>query len=300
MGVGRTISYTCELPSAWLVLGYCQPGHASQSNIPRLEWSCSELMPSHLQALFSAGLLLLSEKIFLRYVAINYHETALAERLVENRLGLKALDRLSNAQPVISKKPAYAAGNARGHKTNRSSIGLGFLGGGSGGRIVVASTSTSENNSPVNEKPTDGPATPKDRRKEKNDRKQKREENKERRKKALAAIVVDQIGAAIGEVALKNSQFNKGNDFNNLHSARKLAQKLFEALSDVMPPRSHLIVDDFFPYFHSEAEAVSSALLPLRCKPWLTIITQRAAFALFDKDGNGDITKKEMREAVQR
>jgi predicted RND superfamily exporter protein len=31
-----------------------------------------------------------------------------------------------------------------------------------------------------------------------------------------------------------------------------------------------------------------------------TISIQQAAFALFDKDGNGDITKKEMRDAVRR
>jgi hypothetical protein len=152
-------------------------------------------------------------------VAINYHETALAERLAENRLGLKALDRLSNAQPMISKKPAYAAGTARGHKTNRSSIGLGLLG---GARGVTASGLSSSSNSPTNEKPRDGlPSvagkdvsdvgmTPRD----------KRQANKEQRKKALASVLVDQIGTAIGEVALKNSQFHKQNDYNNLYSAR--------------------------------------------------------------------------------
>jgi hypothetical protein len=164
------------------------------------------------QAFFTAGILLLAEKIFLRWVAINYHETALAERLAENRLGLKALDRLSNAQPTTTKKPAYAAGTARGHKANRSSLGLGGLGGRSG--------ESSASPSPVNEKGASAASPPRDYKKEKNARREKQQENKERRKKALAAIVVDQIGAAIGEVALKNSAFNKQNDFNNLHSAR--------------------------------------------------------------------------------
>jgi Ca2+-binding EF-hand superfamily protein len=38
---------------------------------------------------------------------------------------------------------------------------------------------------------------------------------------------------------------------------------------------------DFYPFFKTEDDA-------------------RTAFSLFDKDGNGDISKKEMREAVQR
>ncbi|KAG1755550.1 Mechanosensitive ion channel-domain-containing protein [Suillus lakei] len=97
----------------------------------------------------------------------------------------------------------------------------------------------------------------------------------------MATVVVDQLTGAIGQVALKNSNFNRGGDFYALDSARKLARKLFHALSVTSPGRSHLVVEDFYPYFRSTAEA-------------------HAAFAIFDKDGNGDISKREMREAVQR
>lgn len=52
-----------------------------------------------------------------------------------------------------------------------------------------------------------------------------------------------QVGGAIGQVALKNSKFNKGGELGSLHSARRLARKLFSALSDVSPARSHLLVE---------------------------------------------------------
>lgn len=52
-----------------------------------------------------------------------------------------------------------------------------------------------------------------------------------------------QVGGAIGQVALKNSRFNKGGELGGLHSARRLARKLFSALSDVSPARSHLLVE---------------------------------------------------------
>jgi hypothetical protein len=91
----------------------------------------------------------------------------------------------------------------------------------------------------------------------------------------MASIIVDQVSGAIGQVALKNSRFNREGAIGGLESARKLARKLFGALSDVYPPRSHLIVEgpsrtlvlfllqylecrlDFHPYFHTTAEAVS-------------------------------------------
>jgi Ca2+-binding EF-hand superfamily protein len=56
------------------------------------------------------------------------------------------------------------------------------------------------------------------------------------------------------------------------YSARRLARKLFEGLQD--QGRNHLLLEDFVPYFGNEADA-------------------RTAFMLFDKDGNGDISKRE-------
>lgn len=90
----------------------------------------------------------------------------------------------------------------------------------------------------------------------------------------------DKVGGAIGQVALKNSKFNKDVDGGGLQSARRLAKRLFSALSSVNPPRSHLVVagtftalkrdsiesdsTDFYPYFRTTTEAVSFKLMKTR------------------------------------
>ena len=66
---------------------------------------------------------------------------------------------------------------------------------------------------------------------------------RKRRRKAVAAMIVDQLGDAIGQVALKDSKFNRGGEMMGLHSARRLARQLFSTLSNVTPPRDHLIVE---------------------------------------------------------
>src|SRR5258705_8060101 len=57
-----------------------------------------------MKALVASGIVLFIEKLFLQFVAINFHEEALAERIAESKLGLKALDHLSNAPITHAKK----------------------------------------------------------------------------------------------------------------------------------------------------------------------------------------------------
>ncbi|KAG1783181.1 Mechanosensitive ion channel-domain-containing protein [Suillus placidus] len=205
-----------------------------------------------MQALFTAGIILFVEKLFLRFVAINFHQHALADRLAENGMGLRALDHLSNAQPAPVKKGPNVK---KGHKNALNSFGTAFDLSAFHGKVHHHRSDKKRHTS--------------------------RAETKSRRRRYMTTVVVDQLTGAIGQVALKNSNFNRGGDFYALDSARKLARKLFHALSVTSPGRSHLVVEDFYPYFRSTAEA-------------------HAAFAVFDKDGNGDISKREMREAVQR
>ncbi|KAL5513321.1 hypothetical protein ACEPAH_3720 [Sanghuangporus vaninii] len=216
-----------------------------------------------MQALFASSIILLAEKTFLRFVAIRFHQKALADRLAENKLALKALDRLSNAQPVTTKRSPYILNRRKGHKGS-------------------AAGSQSPSMDVINKElgidggtPSEGAAT------DSVSRVKRTQMGRKRRRKAVGAMIVDQLGDAIGQVALKDSKFNRANELTGLHSAKKLAKQLFSTLSNVHPPRKYLIVEDFEPYFHSNAEAA-------------------AAFSVFDKDNNGDITKKEMREAVQR
>lgn len=204
-----------------------------------------------MQALFSAALLLLAEKIFLRYVAINFHRRALADRIAENQTGLRALDRLSNATPNPSARRNPYGQWRRGHRGGSPSAHFSL-----GGSHSNAGSSSS---SPIGEKPED----------RKMHRHERELERQKRKRRPMTAVIVD------------NLVKNQNSEGQALYSASKLARKLFAQLSNVYPPRQYLVVEDFYPYFKSEADA-------------------RAAFAVFDKDGNGDISKREMREAVRR
>lgn len=226
----------------------------------------------------------------MRYVAINFHRKALAERLAENHLGLTALDRLSNAHPApTSKRNPYrdsVQGQAvkKGHKSRFSSVDLfGMVNANSGlrGRGHTSSVDENENGNGASSTVSGGgspvlgekggkvegeggvtggvfsaqqspdPAYRPDAKTshitttpitEKKNRKRNQQKAK---RGAMTSVIVDQLGGMIGSVALKDSKFNR-DQFSSLASAGKLARKLFKTLSDVYPPREHLIVEGQF------------------------------------------------------
>ncbi len=183
-----------------------------------------------MQALFSASVLLLAEKIFLRYVAINFHRRALADRIAENQLGLRALDRLSNTTPIPpARRQAYGHhGNwKRGHRSVPSASRPASI-------LLDSRQGSSSNSSPINEKGENVYSA-------KMAKPSAKVEGQKQKRKAVAAVIVDGLGDAIGQVALKNSKYNR--EGGTLYSAGKLARKLFSTLSNVYPPRSVLLVE---------------------------------------------------------
>lgn len=171
-------------------------------------------------------MIIIVEKVFLNFVAINFHRKALAERLAENKLGLEALDRLSNVQPASNK----SAWKKKGHRQSSSDLLKGHKNGQGSGF-------------------SSGSITPESKGKE-----ERRGLGLRRRKKAVTSVIIDQVGEAIGQVALKDSRLHRRGDYGSLDSARKLAKKLFMSLSDVHPPRDYLIVEGQ-PAFESAMEA---------------------------------------------
>lgn len=188
-------------------------------------------------------MILFVEKLFLRFVAINFHQRALADRLAENRLGLKALDRLSNAHPVATTRKT--GHGKKGHKSTLGSLGASLdLGGLTGAwrrkETSNVSTPLTRDVSPGQEEHESTAQHPPQKKKHHG---LSRAETRRRRRKFMTSIIVDQVGGAISQVALKNSKYNKDVEMGGLHSARKLAKKLFEGLKATSPERSHLIVE---------------------------------------------------------
>ncbi|EHS63597.1 uncharacterized protein PGTG_20691 [Puccinia graminis f. sp. tritici CRL 75-36-700-3] len=234
---------------------------------PRLEYF--HWVKKGTAGLFTAGAVLLVEKILLQVIQLNFHRTGLKVRLEENKLALWALDRLAAAKGV-SHNPKKRNSKSRSNLNSRRM------------RNGLQMPHTKDSIT------VDVPLTPKDASMDYSGGKRTAdnrtpelelmEKNQKRRRSSNFLIFADQLTSALNS-AVKNRNSATGGMLSSTYSAKKLAKKLFEGLDK---DRGGFITpDEFEPYFKKSSDAA-------------------IAFKLFDQDGNGDIDRKEMRNAVVR
>lgn len=232
-----------------------------------------------IKAVFASGIIITAEKFALQLVAINFHKVSLKERLEVNQSALKALDRLADSKYLAShsnskrttgiwgqkfgfgSRPHSPGANASlGHHKTGSQVGGYF--GNPAARDASPAPDHHENSN------SGGAGTPKGR---KGTRTPKQVDEKEMRRQNFASQLTDALQTA----TMKDSKLYRN---RKMLSARRLAKKLFNAVGH---HRTTLVAEDFEPFFDSSEEA-------------------REAFKHFDADGNGDISRKEFRDGVQR
>ncbi|KAA1085257.1 hypothetical protein PGTUg99_014790 [Puccinia graminis f. sp. tritici] len=205
---------------------------------------------------FTAGLVLLFEKILLQVIQLNFHRTGLKVRLEENEQALRALDQLADANTVTnsSKKrnSKFPISKGNSQRTKKSI------------RTPPTKDSTI----------VDVSLTPKD--SNINHSSGGKHKTEKRRTSTNILMFADQLTSALNSVLKKGNGTAEGM-LSSTHSARKLAKKLFEGLDKEQ--KGAITLGEFEPCFKTINDAVM-------------------AFKLFDKDGNGDIDRKEMRNAV--
>ncbi|KAG0030634.1 hypothetical protein BGZ82_007342 [Podila clonocystis] len=273
----------------------------------------SELNPIFIEvlgAIVAGCTLLLFEKVLLHMISTNFHRTAYADRITDNKYALMVLDRLSTSKKNVNKKPRPS------HSRNDTSDNTDYIGVfPSGYRSVQPSRSNSlemgvksntvnaengdmskegvvaevlqddRSDTPQNlteamilsstpmTTPTErttsrdstfGSARPPHYARGQRDSKMKVNDN-----------IFKGINRRLHGIALANKN-SPSKDIGSTANAKRLAKTLFKNLQG---NGDELVVQDFFPYFDTEDDA-------------------HTAFAIFDKDGNGDISKSEMKEKI--
>ncbi|KAG0279022.1 hypothetical protein BGZ95_002536 [Linnemannia exigua] len=287
------------------------------------------------------------EKILLHLISTNFHQTAYADRIKENKYALSVLDRLSTSkknnakQPKGGARPTHSRHNTadnvnlqnnmnmhnntateyafptgyhsaqpsrsnslevHGNNSNNNTINFnnngaittngspGRIGGSLDGTEVLheihgdttppKTTETMILSSTPLTTPTDMATKPNSRqstlvpsirnhRNGQRDSKIRTGENNN---------IFKGINRRLHGIALA-SKTSPSKDIGSTANAKRLAKTLFYNLQTISGNRDDLVVENFYPYFATQEEA-------------------RTAFAIFDKDGNGDISKAEMKEKI--
>lgn len=239
-----------------------------------------------IKAVFATSVILAAEKFAVHIIGVRFHKEAIKDRLEENQKALKVLDKLHESKYLNdsgrhTKNQSGNWGNRFGFGSRPPSPGPNALGGGKAAKAGANGAFPLGDH--TNADPVAMAASSESAQHAHGFHLHHRQQSasQERLSKAKAdrkANFAAQLQDALATATMKDSKLFRQRGFGSQQSARRLAKKLFNNLGR---SRKTLVAEDFIPYFKSEEEA-------------------REAFAVFDKDKNGDIEKSEMREAVQR
>lgn len=273
----------------------------------------SELNPIFIEvlgAIVAGCALLLFEKVLLHMISTNFHQTAYADRITDNKYALMVLDRLSTSKKNVNKKPrpshsrndtsdntdyigAFPAGYRSVQPSRSNSLEIGVksntvnVESGDMSKEGVVAEVLQDDRSDSPQKLTEAMilsstpmTTPTERTTSHNSTfGSTRPPHYARGQRDSKMKVNDNIFKGINRrlhgIALANKN-SPSKDIGSTANAKRLAKTLFKNLQG---NGDELVVQDFFPYFDTENDA-------------------RTAFAIFDKDSNGDISKSEMKEKI--
>ncbi|KAJ2743368.1 hypothetical protein GGI20_003804 [Coemansia sp. BCRC 34301] len=237
------------------------------------------------QALFQINMLLLFactvigiEKLVLKVIATRFHKSAYKERIEQQAYASWVLDHLNRSREAGAKPAGGSAGNTpymmsqAGSFTHEADA--------TGSRKELLQPTAADGSSAGfagalagNEKLGSPPALGKSHsgsssfwRNTFSGTRSPRQQHQKKSSKSFATRLWN----------IKDRALDGGPDMNSNQYASRLARKLFGALHN---DRDYLVVDDFLPFFEKEEDAIK-------------------AFEFFDKDNNGDISKREMRDRV--
>ncbi|KAG0376327.1 hypothetical protein BGX24_007911 [Mortierella sp. AD032] len=291
------------LASCWAIGSFA---FLSQSVYSRTNREMGTIFLEVLGCLVAGCALVFIEKILLHVISTNFHQTAYADRIKENKYALTNMSMHNNTATEYAFPTGYNSAQAsrsnsievHGNNNNNFNNGAistngspGRTGGSLDGAEILHEIHGDTTPPKTNEimilsstpltTPTDMATKPNNSRQSTLAPSIRNPRNGQRDSKIRTGEnnnIFKGINRRLHGIALA-SKTSPSKDIGSTANAKRLAKTLFYNLQSTSGNRDDLVVESFYPYFATQEEA-------------------RTAFAIFDKDGNGDISKAEMKEKI--